>query len=157
MASPNLRSQIRLPTSARYIAMDPRTLGCEYSAFTPLLAIHPKLPRLIFLILLPFSHASCFLPNGTISPSLGAQPCSSDHLNPLNSTCCNTVWTNPPGSDVKFGSTKDICLRNGLCQNTGFSTIVGKEQPPWTHFYRNYCAHKEGVGCLGVCDTGASA
>ena len=137
--------------------MNPRTLDYDFSAFTPPLDMYVKMPRLISLILIPFANSSCFLPNGTLNSSLGAQSCSSDPLNPLSSTCCNTAWTNPPGVDVKFGSTKDIYLPNGLCQNTGFSSIVGKEQPPWTHFYRNYCTQKDSVGCVGVCDTGVSA
>jgi hypothetical protein len=115
---------------------------------------------MLFLLLslasLPLALATCFLPNGTSTDSAGAQPCSSDPTNPLRSTCCNTNWDNPPGSDVKFGSTKDECLPNGLCQNRGFSTIEGQEQAPWTHFYRNYCVNKGWEGCVSVCDTGVS-
>lgn len=36
------------------------------------------------------------------------------------------------------------------------STKEGVEMPPWTHFYRVYCAREDGVGCVGVCDTGVS-
>lgn len=36
------------------------------------------------------------------------------------------------------------------------STKEGMEMPPWTHFYRVYCAREDGVGCVGVCDTGVS-
>lgn len=104
----------------------------------------------------PFVHATCFLPNGTANPSTGAAPCSSDPSDPLSAVCCNTQWSNPPGGDLKFGQPQDECLPNGLCQNRGMSTKEGQEMPPWTHFYRVYCANEDGSGCVGVCDTGVS-
>ncbi|KAH7380211.1 hypothetical protein DE146DRAFT_288033 [Phaeosphaeria sp. MPI-PUGE-AT-0046c] len=114
-------------------------------------------PALVhFLALCHLVRSTCFLPNGTANPSLGAAPCSSDPSNPLSAVCCNTKWSNPPGGDLKFGQPQDECLPNGLCQNRGMSTKQGDEMPPWTHFYRVYCANEGGEGCVGVCDTGVS-
>jgi hypothetical protein len=110
----------------------------------------------LILLFVPYGLADCFLPNGTLSTSEGAQPCSLDPANPLSSTCCNTKWDNPPGGDLKFGQPRDECLPNGLCRNRGNSSIEGKEAPPWTHYYRVYCTKKDWTGCVGVCNSGVS-
>lgn len=110
----------------------------------------------VLLFFVTLSSATCFLPNGTLTSSPGAQPCSFDPSHPLASTCCNSGYDNTPGSDAKLGQPRDECLPNGLCQNRGFSTIPGKEAPPWLHYYRVYCTDREWEGCLRVCDTGVS-
>jgi hypothetical protein len=132
----NKRRDLTCPNPAHHVHL----------SFLNHLLAHIHTPRL--------ASSTCFLPNGTESTSLGAQPCSLDPSNPLSSTCCNTKWENVPGGDLKFGQPKDECLPNGLCQNRGMSTIQGKEAAPWTHFYRVYCTSKDWSGCLSVCDTG---
>jgi hypothetical protein len=102
-------------------------------------------------------HSTCYLPNGTSPDDNYVQPCATDLSNPLSSTCCHTKWANPPGSDIKYGPTKDECMPNGLCQNRGSSSNVGEELPPWTHYYRVMCTEKDFKGCLDVCGTGVGA
>lgn len=114
-------------------------------------------PCSVLLALCRLVISACYLPNGTAPNDPGIQQCSFDSTNPLYNTCCHTKWENAPGNDIKNGGpTKDECLPNGLCQNRGFSTKPGEEAPPWTHFYRVYCADQNWESCLSVCDTGVS-
>lgn len=106
------------------------------------------------LILTSLSEATCYLPNGTAYEDPGTQPCSTDPATPLYSVCCHGKWDNPPGNDIKDGSTKDECLPNGMCRNQGFSTIPGQEFPAWTHYYRVYCTNQDWSSCLNICDIG---
>ncbi|KAF1994969.1 hypothetical protein P154DRAFT_612408 [Amniculicola lignicola CBS 123094] len=123
-------------------------------------SIHLLTLLTICTTLLTTTHGMCYAPNGTAQVNdEGAKPCSSDPTNPLHTICCHTNWKNPPGADLKYGSTQDECLPNGLCQNRGFSTEEGKEQEPYIRYYRVYCTNQDwDTGeCLDVCSTDGNA
>jgi hypothetical protein len=152
-SSATCMSQPGSPQAQLHIYRRPQSSRPGTDSVDHFMMYHPRL-LVAFLSLLKLSTSTCYLPNGTAHDDEGTQPCSFDNANPLHTTCCHGKWGNSPGGDIKFGTTKDECLPNGLCQNRGMSTVVGQEQAPWTHFYRVYCTNSDWSGCLSVCDTG---
>jgi len=124
----------------------------------PLLPFVRPSSVVLSLALVQLAFSAFYLPNGTdVSPiQQFAERCSFDPSNPLYNTVCHLKWKNPPGNDTRYSPTQDECMPNGLCQNRGYSSKPGDEHPPWTDYYRVYCADQTWKGCLDVCSTGVS-
>ena len=102
---------------------------------------------LIQFLFLSTVSASCLYPNGTANPDTSYQPCSSDASNPLHTICCATGRAIAPGG---VGETKDVCMPNGLCQNSVKPTTNAQVV---TSYFRDACTEKDWTSgkCLNVC------
>jgi hypothetical protein len=95
--------------------------------------------------------ARCFHPNGTQTTDLYHAPCSNDSSNPLSTICCAVERANPAQGLSTDGFTRDICLDNGICQN---SWRANRNDPQVTiSYYREECTVQDWRSgkCLNVC------
>lgn len=116
----------------------------------------PWLPSLSSLVALvccaTLVISTCYRPDGTSLNGTEAwhfEPCVSD--SDVVSMCCQTNRTNPPGGPLSAGLTADICLPNGMCQN---SIMLAKDSGSYTYYKytRGQCTSRDwSGGCLNVC------
>jgi hypothetical protein len=95
--------------------------------------------------------AGCFHPNGTQTTDLYHAPCSNDISNPLSTICCAVERANPAQGLSTDGFSRDICLDNGICQN---SWRVNRTDPKvYTSYWREECTVQDWRSgkCLSVC------
>jgi hypothetical protein len=102
-----------------------------------------RLDLLIISLLVKSTIAACYFPNGTRQTSFEYLPCSS--VQDEVSMCCALNRTNPSGTSVETGFTRDICLPNGVCQNN----YVDVDNVLKTSYWRETCSSPGwGTGCL---------
>lgn len=98
---------------------------------------------------LTLASASCFDSNGTLVNSTQYTPCNEN--SGAVSMCCGLNRTEPFGGNAQYGTTREICMTNGLCMNAFYRSDVQDGKPVYS-YWRETCSASNWKGCLdNVC------
>ncbi|UPX14559.1 uncharacterized protein EKO05_0005037 [Ascochyta rabiei] len=108
------------------------------------------LSSILFSVLIATVLADCRHPNGLLQTDPYHAPCSDVLKNPLNTMCCAIDRPNPNGGYSTNGYNADVCLPNGLCQQ---SWKTSEDSKVTVEYYREECTVKDWTNgkCLSVC------